>query len=974
MNWERDRIQADLRGLIQGDVECGELYSHLYASDASVYEIKPIGVVRPRHTEDVIRIVQYAAENSIPLFPRGAGTGLAGQALGQGLIVDFSRFMRRIIELDVENQRIRVQPGMVLADLNRMLAQDGLLFGPDPATRSVTTIGSAIAIDTSGSHWPRYGSAGDTIESATTVLATGECVKLEKHSWKNLLPTTTVDRLASEIGQLLFANVDTIRKTPWSGVARGCGYRLESAMNGDFVDLSKLLAGSEGTLGMITELTLKLERISAARGVVLLYFDRLEMAAKAALEAQRESVAACDLMDRRLLEIARETDARFDSILPRGAEALLLIEQQGEEIADVRNRLIGLIQRIQRKAPTTRASRITFDAHERGLYWTLCRRVVPRLYRIKGDSRPLPFVDDIAVAVEKLPDFLVEVQNTLKQERVTATLFAHAAHGQVHIRPFLDLSDPDERDKMQRLSDSLYEKVFEFSGVIAGEHAVGLSRGAYLRRQLGERFPICQRIKNLFDPAGIMNPGKLISDAPQRVNDNLRPAVPSSKSPLIPILQWNDQSIDQTARSCNGCGRCRSSNPAERMCPMFRIGLGEEASPRAKSNAFRGLLTGELSISALANEDMKALVDLCFHCHQCRLECPASVDIPKLVTEIKAQHVADQGLSWSELLLSRIDRLAALASRIPRIANMALENRQMRWLLERMTGIAQGRRLPRLAKQPLSRWVLQERLHRPNRTGGRKVLYFADQYAYWHNPMIAKAFVKVLKHQKVDVFIPNYPTISWMSKIAMGDIARARKLVAPMIRRLAEAVRQGYEIVATEPSAVLCLQREYLQFLDNEDARLVADHSWDAGRYLLNLHRSNELELNFTPVNLSVLYHLPCHLRAIDAEQPGLQLLRLIPGLSVHVADAGCSGMAGTFGLRRENYRTSLRIGWGLVSKLQQTAATIGSTECTACKLQMEQGVDKPTIHPIVLLAYAYGLLPSAKSWIECRNQGLTVT
>jgi FAD/FMN-containing dehydrogenase/Fe-S oxidoreductase len=1018
MNPERDRIQADLRGLLRGDVDCSDLYSQLYASDASVYEIKPLGVVRPRHTEDVVQLVKYAADNSIPLFPRGAGTGLAGQALGPGLVIDFSRFLRRLVHLDVENQLVRVQPGMVLADLNRMLANEGLLFGPDPATRSVTTMGSVIAVDTSGSHWPRYGSAASVVESLSVVLPNGEQARLGKHSWKDpFQPTDTVGRIANEVGQLLYANASVIEKTPWRGVARGCGYRLESAIEGDMVNLAKLQAGAEGTLAIITEATVRLERIPVARGVVLLFFDRLETAARAAVEAQKHNVAACDLMDRRLLEIARETDARYDHILPRGAEAMLLIEQQGDEIADVRNRMMSLINKIQRRSPSSGSSRITFDAQERALYWTLCRKVVPRLYRLKGSSRPLPFVDDIAVAPVRLPDFLIEIQNILKAERVTATLFAHASHGQIHIRPFLDVANPDDVAKMQRLSDRLYEKVIEFDGVIAGEHAVGISRSWFARQQLGDRYPICRRIKELFDPNGILNPGKLVTDAPQRVNENLRPiedqlrlvrpiannrnaenaavvdspsaetieasttavtegteVVAPTRLTFLPILKWDEANdVSQVARSCNGCGRCRTTNPAERMCPMFRIGFGEEASPRSKSNAMRGLLSGQLPAASIASDEMKKLADLCFQCHQCRLECPASVDIPKLVTEIKAQYVATQGLEWNELILSRLDLLASMASRFPKIANWGLENQQVRWLLEKATGIAQGRRLPSIASQPFHRWAARQRLHRPKRSGGKKVLFFVDQYASWHNPLLGKAMVHVLKHQRIDVFVPSYPTISWMSKIAMGDVVRARKLIQPMIKKLAESVRQGYEIVTTEPSAALALQHEYLQLFDDEDTKLVSKHTWEAGRYLLNLHNANELELNFTPQTISVLYHQPCHLRAIDPEQPGFQLLKLIPGINVQSADAGCSGMAGTYGLRRENYRTSLRIGWGLVSKLQQTSAQVGSTECTACKLQMEQGVDKPTIHPIALLAYAYGLVPEVGNWIQRRNEGLTV-
>lgn len=1008
MDAERIRIEADLRGLLDGDVHCDLLTSQLYASDASIYELMPLGVVRPRHTEDVKRCVLYAAENGLPLFPRGAGTGLAGQALGAGLVLDFSRYMRRLLDIDLEALTVQVQPGLVLADLNRALSLHGLLFGPDPATRSVTTMGSVIAVDTSGSHWPRYGSVGDVLTSMEVVLANGETGRLEEQSWQSPMNASpTLRSLVGEIGQLLNANQELIQNPPWKNVARGCGYRIEKTyIDSQRLNLAKLQAGAEGTLAIMTEATLKVHRIPAARAVVLLFFDRLEAAAKAALEAQKDQVAACDLMDRRLLEIARETDPRYERLLPRGAEAMLLIEHQGDEVSEVRAKIMALVNRILRRAPSTISSPITTDANERDLYWRICRRVVPRLYQLKGSSRPLPFVDDMAVPTARLAEFLVETQNILKNERVTGTVFGHASHGQVHLRPFLDLNVPEDVAKLERLADKLYDKVMDVGGVIAGEHALGFSRSWYARRQLGSRYAVCRRIKELFDPKGILNPGKVITDAPQRVSDHLRPQLapfamstlnagnPESRGPepatvevpaeetsrveakpaFLTILSWADEGdIGAVSQSCNGCGRCRTNASSERMCPMFRVGRNEESSPRAKANAMRAILDGKLPSSSPESDEMKKLADLCFQCHQCRIECPAYVDIPKLVTELKAQYVATNGLRWGDLLLTRLDLLAAMASRFPKLANWSLENRQFRWLFEKATGIAASRRLPRIASQTFLRWAARKKLNRPKRTGERRVLFFVDQYVNWHNPMLGRAFVSVFQHQKVEVYVPSNQSPSWMAKIAMGDVQRARKLIGPNIKLLAEAVRQGYEIVSLEPSATLCLQHEYPALFDNEDTRLIASHSWDAGRYLWNMHKSNQLELDFKPQHISIMYHQPCHLRAIDSEQPGMQLMKLIPGMQVLTADAGCSGMAGTFGMKRENYRTSLRIGWNLISKMQQTTAHVGSTECSACKLQMEQGATKPTIHPIAMLAYAYGLMPEVEEWMDRRNQGLTV-
>ena len=1011
MDSDQYRIQADLSGQIDGDVLCDDYYRRLYASDASIYEVEPMGVVRPRHVEDVRKIVRYAAENSLGVFPRGGGSGLAGQSLGQGLVMDFSKYMRRVLAVNIDDCTVRVQPGMVLAELNRALAKQGFLFGPDPAARAVTTMGSVIAVDAQGSHFLRYGSAGDCVHSLEAILASGEAVTLGKVAWREIpKPMSNLQSIASEAGALLSASQPILQKPNWDTSLRGCGFRLAKCIDNDWIDLARLQSGAEGILSIITEATLRIERMPLARGVVLMFFDRMDAAAKCAAEiAAFKTVAACDLMDRRLIELARETDARYDRYLSRGSEAMLLVECQGDDTAEVRAKLGTIIARMQRKFPAMVASRITSDPKERDFLWRLCRRVIQRLYRVKGADRPIAGIEDISVPVERLSEFLTAAQNIFKARRITATVFAHAAQGHLHIRPFIDLADPQQRQLFQDVAREIYETVLEMRGVVAGETSFGLSRTWIARQQLGERYPIHRRLKELFDPTNMLNPGKLVSDAPQRLTDNLRstpvfdtqlnvtnesklnktgkvtatlpsPRADSNapeaaiKEKLLPILDWSSpQRIADAANACNGCGRCRTTADNERMCPVFRLNLGEESSPRGLANLSRAWLAGNLPKAAMEADATKELADLCFHCHQCRIDCPASVDVPRLMTEIKSQYVAVNGLSYSDKLLSRLDLVARLANRMPRLANWALENKACRWLFEKTTGIAASRKLPSIAPQTFTRWAAKRRITRPLRSGGRKVLLFVDQYVNWHNPLLGIAAVEILQRNRTEVYVPPMPMSSFLAKIVMGDAERARKLVAPQIQHLAEAIRMGYKIVGIEPSTVLCLQREYPLLIDSDDSNMVAENTIEIGRYLWDMHQNNELDLGLSPLRLSVMYHLPCHLRAIDPDQPGLKLLRLIPALQVLEADAGCSGMAGTFGLKRENYRTSLRIGWPLIGKMQSSPVQIGSTECSTCKLQMEQAVEQPTIPPIALLAYAYGLLPAVGDWINRRNYGLRV-
>jgi Fe-S oxidoreductase len=410
------------------------------------------------------------------------------------------------------------------------------------------------------------------------------------------------------------------------------------------------------------------------------------------------------------------------------------------------------------------------------------------------------------------------------------------------------------------------------------------------------------------------------------------------------------------------------------MCPIFRLAPSEEASPRAKANVMRAVIAGELDPLDLAKDELKGIADLCVNCHQCRLECPAGVDIPKLMIEAKSQYVASNGLGTTDWVLSRLERIVGWSSRLAPLSNWLLHRRWSRWLLEKMVGIAQGRKLPLVASSSFLRRAEKRRLTRPTRRTGGKVLYFVDLYANWYDVQLAEALVAVMEHNNIAVYVHPEQKSSGMNRLAIGDVERARVVAERNVRLLAEAVRQGYVIVCTEPTAALCLTHDYPNLIDDEDARLVARHTHDACAYLWRMHEAGKLELNFQPLNLAVGYHLPCHLRALDVGSPGEKLLGLIKGVNVRRIERGCSGMAGTFGLKRENYRASLRAGWGLIRAMRSPAVQVGATECSACKIQMEQGTTKPTIHPLKIMALAYGVMPEIEALLSAKSEELTVT
>jgi FAD/FMN-containing dehydrogenase/Fe-S oxidoreductase len=991
LDQQRELIQDDLRGLVAGEVLCDPVFLQLFASDGSVYQIRPIAVVRPHSAEDVIACVQYAADKQLPIHARGAGTRLAGGGIGPGLVLDFSRFLRRILHVD--EGTVTVQPGVVHERLNAFLRPHGRTFAPDPDGSRVTTIGGMIGVDASGSRWLKYGSTRQHVVSLQVVLANGRLMRFGREPV--LAASAVADGpapIANRVAELVTRHAELIEK----GQRRrpvGCGYRLHDLLDGDQVDLARLIVGSEGTLGLVTEATLSTVELPRARGMALLLFDGLEKAARTALDLVPYAPSACDLLDRRRLGLLR-ADPRFEGLIPAEAEAMLLVEQEGTGPLEVRRKIQQMVDDVRHQNRRAFAARQAFDPAEVELFWQLASGSQPSLYRLKGPSLPVPMLEDMAVPPEVLPEFLIRVQNLLKRHELTASVFCHAAQGHVRMRPFVDLANPAEVAKMPAVAEDLYRELFDLGGVAGGENGCGLGRTEFQRRQWGELYEVFCELKRIFDPAGILNPGKIIGDEASQFTRDLRPpilalrpdsagapqtvATAESEPPLRNLVElqinWNAERVAAAVDSCSACGECRTQEPGVRMCPIFRLTPAEESTPRAKANLLRGVLTGRLDLGCLTSDEFKHVADLCVHCHMCRLECPAAVDIPRLMRESKGAYVSANGLRLPDWVMTHLDVVDALASLAAPLSNWALANRQMRWFLEKTLGIAQGRKLPRVAARSFLRRAFRRRLTRISRRGGQKVAYFTDLYANYHDPQLAEALVSVLEHNGVHVYVPLTQRQAGMPAIARGALDYARAVAHHNVALLAEAVRQGYHVVATEPSAALCLVREYPQLVDDDDARLVAANSSEACTYLWQLHTLGKLQLDFKPVHTSLGYHMPCHLKALEVGSPGKALLQLVPGLQIHEIEEGCSGMAGTFGLLRKNYRTSLRAGWGLIARLRNPDILAGTTECSTCKIQMEQGTTKPTIHPIKILALAYGLMPELAPLLTTPGEELVVS
>ena len=986
------RIREDLTAAISGEVRVGPLDRALYACDASLYQITPEAIAYPSSHDDVETLLAYAAANELPVTCRGSGTGVAGGCLGSGLILDFSRSMRRVLEIDPVARTARVEAGIVRDELNRRLQPHGLYLAPDPANSPITTVGSMVAVDAAGSHRPRFGSMRDHVRGLRGVLAGGQRFDATHATFETPTESDIGSALKSRLAKLLGPRATRIAESFAGRPAAACGYALDRALQSDgSVDVTQLLCGSEGTLAAVTEVELALRPLAGGRCALMVVFRRVEEAIQAAIAIRDLQPDACDLLDRRLLGVARGAESRFGDIIPNDAECALLIDILADSREEAVERMNTLRGTLRDAYP---AARFVFEAQtleESTFLWTLPGRVLPLLTRLSGGVRPLPIVEDLLVPTDRLLEFLPRARRVFQRHDATASLQSHVLTGQLHLRPLLPIpTTPDRRQQLESIARDLYEIVFDLGGTLSGEHGDGLSRTAFLRSRFGSLFPVLREVKQAFDPGWRLNRDKVISDSPHLTIEHLRtnPRKPPDVGlqllwPTVPSVDGSQAASDEEspvalhpfaaeANRCTGCGECRRIDLGTRMCPVLALDRLEDNSPRSKANAARALMEGTIDEEMFGSPEIKDLAERCFNCKQCQVDCPTHVDIPHLMIEAKAAAYGQRGLSRVNWLLSRAHSFGGLATPLAPLINAGTSSPPVRWLLEKLIGLAQQRKLPRFAARSFTRSLRSDRIETPGAT--RDVVYFVDHYANYHDVELARCTVAVLQHQGFNVVVPRDQLPSGMAMISAGDLESAREVAATNLDVLGPLAAEGLPIVCSEPTAVLALRDDYSRLVEHPEGAAVAERTHELGAFLLQLKREGKLKTDFTGVPASLLYHTPCHLLALGPERPLLELLRDVPDLTIESVERGCSGMAGAYGLSRLHYRDSIRIGRQLIRTVRQMSHEGTTTECSGCKMQMEQATPRPSVHPIKLLAQAYRLLPTSRELLEPAKRRLVVT
>jgi FAD/FMN-containing dehydrogenase/Fe-S oxidoreductase len=952
-----------LRRVSGGEVRFDKYSRQLFARDASMYAIEPIGVVFPRDADDVVAVVQTAAQFGVPVLPRGAGTSLAGQTVGQAVVMDLSRHLRTIVDIDAERLTARVQPGVVQEQLNLAAAAHGLMFGPDTSTRNRATLGGMIGNNSAGSQSVRYGMTIDHVLALDVVLSDASRARLAPLTQPELARQAAAPTLHGTIcrglPELLTRSASAIATGYPRFWRQSGGYRLDRLAGRDGLDLASFVTGSEGTLVTVVEATVALVPAPKHRVIAVGHFRSVPAAIEATEDALAGQPLAVELIDRTILELSRQKleYQALGSILHGDPEALLFVTFTGDTQAEAVAALDRLDRRWQTHGHGYHTLRAVRPAEQAALLKVREAGLGLLMAASSGTRRPLAFVEDTAVEPVRLAAYARRFRSILDARGLTAGFYGHCSVGCLHIRPFVDLSAPGQREVMRAVAEEVSELVLEFGGVNSSEHGDGLARSEFNQRIFGDQlYGAMQDVKLLFDPDGRMNPGKIVNAPP--MTDNLRDLAQPAPPPLATRLSFAAAGgIRGAADRCMNIGICRKTVTGV-MCPSYMATRDEEHSTRGRANALLHALSLPDPVAELGGERLHGILDLCLECKACQSECPLGVDMAALKTEALAAYHDQHGVPLRARLFGSIRALNRLGSAAAPVANLAGRWRPARRAAERWPGISAGRPLPVFQRPDLVHWFRR----RPARAGlasQGELIFLADSFTTFTEPSVGRAAIELLERAGWQVRLESAGCCGRAS-LSKGLVDQAHRMATAMVARLAGAAGRGLPIVAAEPSCLLTLRDEYLALLPADPAaRAVADATRLPEELLVSAVQAGRLVL---PAGSGVsgrriLLHGHCHQKALAGTAATVALLRAIPGAEVTEVDAGCCGMAGSFGYEAEHYGLSMRIGeLRLFPAIRaEPPATILAATGVSCRQQIAHGTGRTARHPLEIVRQALG-------------------
>jgi FAD/FMN-containing dehydrogenase/Fe-S oxidoreductase len=959
---------------IEGEVKSDRLYRMLYAQDASVYQNEPLGVVFPRNARDVQAIVKVAAAFDIPLIPRAGGTSLAGQCVGKGLVVDLGRHMNEILEVNVEEGWVRVQPGVILDDLNRHLAQYDLFFGPDTSTSNRCMLGGMIGNNSCGSHSIYYGNTREHLLELEIVLADGSRATVGE--WSDVEYRQQLER-EDLLGEALRTIDEGVRKHadlieeryPRPDVIRrNTGYPFDDILirrpfadNEQKFSLPRFLCGTEGTLALTTEAKLNVVPAPRKKLLVCAHFESLEASLEAVVHAVEHDVAAAELMDKRILDQTKNNiEQRKNRFFVEGDPAAILVVEfyraTDEELEEAARALIDDFM----DAGFGYAYPIVRPPRDKAV-WELRKAGLGLLMGIEGDKKPVTVVEDTAVSVQVLPEYIAEFSEIMETYGTQCVYYAHASVGELHLRPELNLKDPEDVEKFKGIAYDVADLVQEFGGALSGEHGDGRLRAPLLERFYGEELmAFHEEVKRAFDPQGLLNPGDIIDPPEMDADFRFEPGKPTPE--VDTVFDWSaDQGLIRAVEKCNGAGACRKRAEAGgTMCPSYMATLDERDTTRGRANVFRQLLMSPDPRQAFTSEELESAMDLCLSCKACKSECPASVDMARMKAEFLQQNHDAKGTPLSAWFFGNYQMLSRLAAILPWLTNFFMCFFITRAIMGWMLDLAPERSLPTYASQRFSTLMAKH-----NRANGAHdaddrptVWLYADPFTEYTEPEIGMAAVRVLEAggYRVELLPIDDDGRTMLSK---GLVRKARDLTRDNLSKLAPLLDQYPErdVVGIEPSALLTFRDEAPDLAGElrDVAEDLASRSFTFEEFVDEACKDGRFKAAWTDDSLpSVSLHGHCHQKTLVGIEPTRRALE-IAGYDVEVLQTGCCGMAGSFGYEADHYDVSMDIGeLVLFPAVRDRDESISiAAPGTSCRHQIKDGTDRASHHPAVLLAEA---------------------
>ena len=942
----------------------------LYATDASAYREMPLAVAIPKSTQGIKELIRFAANNQTSLIPRTAGTSLAGQVVGKGIIVDVSKHFTKILEINEKEHWVSVQPGVIRDELNMFLKPYGLLFGPETSTANRAMIGGMVGNNSCGSNSIIYRSVREHLLEIKAILSDGsEAVftELSPDAFHDKCEGTNLEANIYRNIRSILSNYDNqveIRKEfPKKSVERrNTGYAIDVLLDSapftagePNFNFCKLIAGSEGTLAFITEIKLNLIPLPPKeQGLLCVHFNSIDESLRANLIALQYNPSASELIDHYILECTKDNiEQNKNRFFVQGDPGAILVIEFARDTKEEVIEIAKNVEKDMRAAGLGYHFPLLFGADCKKI-WTLRKAGLGLLSNLPGDAKAVPVIEDTAVDVHDLPAYIRDFNEILKKHQLYSVHYAHAGSGEIHLRPIINLKTEEGNRLFRTIAEEIATLVKKYNGSLSGEHGDGRLRGEFIEQMVGKKnYQLLKQVKDIWDPQHLFNPNKIV-DTPS-MNTMLR-YEPGQKTPTFnTIFRYHDQDVLQHAEQCNGSGDCRKTEMSGgTMCPSFMATRDEKNTTRARANILREFLTHSNKINRFDHKEIYEVMDLCLSCKGCKSECPSNVDVAKLKAEFLQQYYDTNGVPLRSRLIANFGTISKLGSLVPNLYNFFVTNNFLSRIIKKTVGFAENRSMPTLHPTTLMKWYGKNKKV-ANKSFKRKVYLFCDEFTNYNDTNIGIKSILLLEQLGYEVIIPSHIE-SGRASLSKGLLRDAKKIANKNVSLLKDIISEDTPLIGVEPSAILTFRDEYIDLVDDhlfDEAKALSKNVKLIDEFLAEEIAKNHIDSSqFVSDKKSIQLHGHCQQKAISNIQSSVSVLSLPINYSVEIIPSGCCGMAGSFGYEKEHFELSQQIGELVLFPTirKQSNDVIIAAPGTSCRHQIKDGTGKKALHPVEVL------------------------